>query len=207
MKGSISSSLVLAVILLSQKEAHATEALLRSCPSYFSGTPSGNYDYMQVDVQAPVAPGQYYLTGPAFHQDGDPESCWNYTWFKANTGNLGPITFSERNVWTGGNIDASGGFCGHSTIEYAVYRSLGPGAPVEWVGGGLLWGKSVSGGCSYSVANFPLGAWGTDLVRVSGSQFYEYFIAVEQWAHNHTGALCGAATSCYYGPQVRIGKS
>jgi len=203
MRGSIISSFFLAVILLSQKEAHATEALLRSCPSYFSGTPSGNYDYMQVDVEAPVAPGQYYLTGPQF---GEANPCWNYTWFKANTGNLGSITFSARNIWNGGNIQASGGTCTHSTIEYAVYRSLGSGAPVEWVGGGLLWGKSVSGGCSYSVANFPAKSWGADLVRVSGSQFFEYFIAAQQWAHNDSGGLC-AAQDCYFDPQVRIGKS
>jgi len=158
---------------------------------------------MQVDVEAPVAPGQYYLTGPQF---GEANPCWNYTWFKANTENLGQITFSARNVWNGGNIEASGGSCAQSNIEYAVYRSLGPGAPVQWVGGGFLWGKSVSGSCSYSVANFPTKSWGTDQVRVSGSQFYEYFIAVQQWAYNRSGGLCGAQ-NCYYDPQVRIGKS
>jgi hypothetical protein len=200
MKKGIVCLFVFAVITMAQQEVvHADSSLLQSCPDYFQHN-------MPTDVAAPNGYGTYFLTGQGFSNEG----CWGFTWFRSNTANIGPIYFSARMYWNGPNIATSAWDCNHSTITYGVFTQPGgPGTTVTWVGGGSMFGQLVGGTCTYKVSN-PPGGWGTDYVRVTGSQYQDYWIAVQQWAHNdpnigHPGNLC-ASDSCYFSPKIRLGK-
>jgi hypothetical protein len=90
-------------------------------------------------------------------------------------------------------------YCEHSTISYAVYARIYGG--VHMMGYGQKWGKSYSGGCSYSVSNGPgagvIADYGTDAVLVPPG-FSELWIAELSWSHDHV-IFSGPPSSVWWG--------
>lgn len=171
-----------ATVFAAAGDALASEAVLRGCRTQIKSILSSAYRF-------PAAKsGVFMAPAPA---DPGPDTCSNYTWVYRSQSSW---YFSVMPLWSG----PVSSFCAHSTIEYALYFSWLGG---WWYGGGgQLWGKDTgTGGCTYSVSNWPDISYGADMTSAAlPSGVGNFLVAVKTSAHNHSGNDCGGATSCYW---------